>query len=245
MQGWIKLYRELLDKPIWQCSTPEQKTIFITILLLANHKERQWEWQGKPFKCKPGQFITSIPSLVEKCGKNITPQKLRTALNKFEKYGFLTDESTNNGRLITIANWGLYQDIQNEINMQTNRQVTVNQHSSNRQVTSNKNVKNEISNIYSSIIEYLNKKADTRYRSTTKKTQSYINARINEGFKENDFYTVIDKKVEEWQGTDMEKYLRPETLFGTKFESYLNQKNKAEEKNKSIYGISNTERTIL
>ena len=38
-----------------------------------------------------------------------------------------------------------------------------------------------------------------------------------------DFKTVIDKKSLEWMGTEREKYLRPQTLFGTKFESYLNQ----------------------
>ena len=47
---------------------------------------------------------------------------------------------------------------------------------------------------------------------------------MNEGFKEEDFYTVIDKKSAEWlSDSKMSKYLRPETLFGTKFEAYLNQ----------------------
>ncbi|KLU74228.1 conserved phage C-terminal domain-containing protein [Clostridium botulinum] len=78
--------------------------------------------------------------------------------------------------------------------------------------------------IYINIVEYLNKKANTNYRATTKKTKDLINARLTEGFEEKDFYTVIDKKTTEWLGTDMEKYLRPETLFGNKFESYLNQK---------------------
>jgi len=47
---------------------------------------------------------------------------------------------------------------------------------------------------------------------------------VNDGYKLEDFQTVISKKCAEWKGTDMEKYLRPETLFGTKFESYLNAK---------------------
>ena len=46
---------------------------------------------------------------------------------------------------------------------------------------------------------------------------------MEEKFTEEDFYTVIDKKCNEWLGTEMERYLRPQTLFGTKFESYLNQ----------------------
>lgn len=88
----------------------------------------------------------------------------------------------------------------------------------------NTSINNTSINIYSRVIDYLNKKADTRYRSTTKKNKDLIKARINEGFTEDDFIKVIDNKVKEWANTDMQKYLRPETLFGTKFEGYLNQK---------------------
>jgi uncharacterized phage protein (TIGR02220 family) len=74
------------------------------------------------------------------------------------------------------------------------------------------------------IVNHLNEKASKNYKHTSKKTQTLIKARLNEGFKEKDFYTVIDKKTKEWLGTQFENYLRPETLFGTKFEGYLNQK---------------------
>ena len=81
-----------------------------------------------------------------------------------------------------------------------------------------------------SIVDYLNAKADTKYRASTESTARHIRARLNEGFSVDDFYTVIDKKVAEWKGSDMEKYLRPETLFGTKFESYLNAKARSGQK---------------
>ena len=76
------------------------------------------------------------------------------------------------------------------------------------------------------IVGYLNAKLGTRYLPANEKTQRLITARFNENKKYTvaDFKEVIDKKVKEWKGTEMEKYLRPETLFGTKFESYLNQK---------------------
>ena len=80
----------------------------------------------------------------------------------------------------------------------------------------------EKENIYSSVIDYLNQKASTKYKATTAKTKSVIHARVAEGFTLDDFKTVIDKKCAEWIGTDYEKFLRPETLFGTKFEGYLN-----------------------
>lgn len=75
---------------------------------------------------------------------------------------------------------------------------------------------------YAAIIARLNEKADTNYKPGNSKTQTCINARFNEGFTLDDFETVIDKKCDEWIGTDMQKYLRPETLFGPKFENYLN-----------------------
>lgn len=80
---------------------------------------------------------------------------------------------------------------------------------------------NEIENI----IEYLNKTTNSNYRASTKKTQTLIKARLNEKFTIEDFKTVIDNKSKQWLGNkDFEQYLRPETLFGTKFEGYLNEK---------------------
>lgn len=73
------------------------------------------------------------------------------------------------------------------------------------------------------IVDYLNQAAGTSYKPNTPKTVRSIKARMKEGFTVDDFKTVIDKKVSEWAKTDMQKYLRPETLFGTKFEGYLNQ----------------------
>lgn len=77
---------------------------------------------------------------------------------------------------------------------------------------------------YKEIVNYLNMRTNSQYKHTTKKTRELIRARWNEGFRLEDFKTVVDKKCAEWMGdAKMEKYLRPVTLFGTKFESYLNQ----------------------
>ncbi|WP_407383156.1 conserved phage C-terminal domain-containing protein [Ruminococcus sp.] len=72
------------------------------------------------------------------------------------------------------------------------------------------------------IVAYLNDKLGTRYKPATANTKKHISARLNEGYTVSDFRTVIDSKVHEWRGTEYEKYLRPDTLFGAKFESYLN-----------------------
>lgn len=75
------------------------------------------------------------------------------------------------------------------------------------------------------IVEYLNHATGASYRVNTPKTQQMIRARMREGFTVDDFKTVIDKKTKAW-GKDpkMQEFLRPVTLFGTKFESYLNEK---------------------
>lgn len=144
--GWIKLYRCLMDKPIWLNSTPEQKVILITILMLASHVDKEWEWQGNKFTIKPGQFVTSLPKLAEKCGEGISIQNVRTALKRFKKLEFLTDESTATGRLITVENWGIYQGKDDEPNSDANSQLTDSQQTPNRQLTpikNNKNIKND------------------------------------------------------------------------------------------------------
>ena len=109
------------------------------------------------------------------------------------------------------------------------------------QTTNNNSTNNDLTNIdstyidentlsgnptaypYKDVIDYLNQQTGKNYKSTTKKNQTVIRARTDEGFSLDDFKRVIDNKFAEWKGTNMEKYLRPETLFGTKFEGYLNQ----------------------
>lgn len=79
-------------------------------------------------------------------------------------------------------------------------------------------------NIYCQIVNYLNEKANKKFRSNISKTQRLIQARIKEKFTVEDFKKVIDKKVRQWEKDEkMAQYLRPETLFGSKFESYLNE----------------------
>jgi uncharacterized phage protein (TIGR02220 family) len=95
---------------------------------------------------------------------------------------------------------------------------------------------NENVNVIKDIIEYLNNKLGTRYKYTTKDIQIHIKARLREGFKYEDFVCVIDKKYKEWHGTKMEEYLRPITLFSTKFQSYLNQKGETNEVNSGDNG---------
>lgn len=110
---------------------------------MANHKGAEWEWKDEKYIVQPGQFITSINKIVEKSGKGVTIQKVRTALKRFENYGFLTINPSNKNSLITIVNWQLYQSQGNQTNQQPNTQLTCNQQEDNKQLTPNNNVKNQ------------------------------------------------------------------------------------------------------
>ena len=133
--GWLKLHRRLLKKTIWKNSSAEQKVILITLLLMANYEENNWEWQGKNFKCQPGQFITSLKSIRENTGLDISYQNIRTALEKFTRYEFLTYQSTKTGRLISITNWGFYQELDCDSNKDFNNQLTKPSQSPNKELT--------------------------------------------------------------------------------------------------------------
>lgn len=81
---------------------------------------------------------------------------------------------------------------------------------------------------YQEIIQYLNQKANTSYKHTTQAYRRLINGRWKEGFRLDDFKKVIDNKVVDWfEDPNMQKYIRPETLFRpAHFQSYLNEKPK-------------------
>lgn len=81
---------------------------------------------------------------------------------------------------------------------------------------------------YSEIISYLNEKANRGFKNVDA-NKRHIKARWKEGYKLEDFQKVIDNKVLDWTGKTIngqpaEKYLQPSTLFGTKFDNYLNEK---------------------
>jgi len=110
---------------------------------MANHSDNEWEFAGEKYTCKPGQFITSLDGIVEKAGKGISKQNVRTSLKRFEKLEFLTNQSTQQNRLITICNWENYQDKNDGTNIEANRCLTDDQQTTNRGLTTNKNDKNE------------------------------------------------------------------------------------------------------
>lgn len=133
---------------------------------------------------------------------------------------------------------GIYVDVNTPIQkrkegMVKNVKETISSNKSN--TISSNNMSDKPDNAVSEILAYLNEKAGTGYRASSKKTQSLVKARFSEGYNLDDFKTVIDNKVSSWKGTEWEKYLRPETLFSPKFEGYLNEKPRAKAPERQEY----------
>ena len=91
--------------------------------------------------------------------------------------------------------------------------------------------KNNNKELIENIIDYLNEKTNKRFTAKNKQTIRFINARIKDGYNENDFRKVIEIKSAKWLNSSMEDYLRPQTLFSGKMESYLNEKNNKKKTN--------------
>ena len=91
---------------------------------------------------------------------------------------------------------------------------------------------------YSEIVEYLNLKTGKKFKATTKQTKRLIKARFNEGFVLEEFKRVIDNQTQAWlHSPKWSKFLRPETLFGPKFESYLQSRPAKQQQGGGINGV--------
>lgn len=232
---WIKLATDVFDdeKILLIESLPDAYaiiTVWFKLLCLAGKQNNS------------GVFMMGEMPYTDKMLATIFRMKESTvtmALSTFEQFGMI---KIIDG-VITIPNWGKHQTLdrlenrkaymRNYMQGYRQKQEALTSGSAckvNGKVNSKSNVnKADIDKeedidkeIYKYIVEYLNEKAGTKYKPTTAKTKKAIHSRLAEGFTLDDFKAVIDKKCAEWLGTEWERYLRPETLFGTKFEGYLN-----------------------
>ena len=209
MNGWVKIMRQFMD---WEWYGDEYMVkFFIHLLLLANHKDGNW----KGIPVKKGQLITGLNSLSKSA--NMTVQKIRTCLNRLKTTGEITIKTTNKYSIITLCNYGTYQIKKTDSNKPT----------TNKQQTNNNKQEGKEEK---EIIMYLNLRAKKQFKNTDGNVK-IIRARLNEGYSLDDLKKVVNLKSDQWVDTDMEKYLRPETLFNkTKFQGYINEKQKSNER---------------
>ena len=131
---YIKLNRKIIG---WEWFTDSNTAhLFVYCLLKANWKDGKF--QGKDIK--RGSFVTSLEKMKVECGLSI--QQVRTALNKLQSTGEITNNSYTKYRVITVNNYELYQNTNKQDNRQDNKQVTNNQQTNNKQITTIEEVKN-------------------------------------------------------------------------------------------------------
>lgn len=230
MSGVFQIDRGIFENGIWH--NVAEFRVFFYIVGNAVWKD-EGIWYGD-VHVKRGQYLRSYRNLREdlmymdnNAIKYYSLSYIKKIIDKLVTDGRLEKEETKLGTLFTVVNYSKYQGFE-RFNNDNREQRENGARTEQEQNENNKKKDNKVNNIYTPIINHLNEKANKNFRAATKKTQSLINARIKEGFSLDDFKRVIDIKCNQWLGTEMEKYLRPETLFGTKFESYLNEKPKVD-----------------
>lgn len=229
MSGWIKTHRKLTD---WQWITSgNHLKLFLQILLRANYKESTWRKKT----IFPGQILTGRKQLAAWSG--LSEQQVRTCLSDLFATGEITIKTTNNFSIITVCNWETYQgDDAVTTNTSTN-QITNDQPTDNQQITTSKKAnkgkkgkKNTPLKVLSDkesmaveILNHLNEVCSRNFRLSDENFK-LVTSLFKQDYTVEHIQSVIDFKNSEWsENPDMKKYLQPSTLFGKKFDQYLNQ----------------------
>lgn len=109
MAGWIKLYRDITDHWIWQEKPFDKRSAWIDLILMANHKDNKFVFGNELTEVKRGSFITSVRKLCNKWGwSNTKVTSFLQILKNDNMIDFLSDTKKT---VVTIVNYGLYQDI--------------------------------------------------------------------------------------------------------------------------------------
>lgn len=108
MQGWIKLYRKIMDNKMWQEKPFSRGQAWIDLLLMANHDDNTFLFDGRFIDLEKGSFITSEHKLMERWGWS--KSKVRLFLNELQKQQMIVKNSDQKKTTITICNYSVYQD---------------------------------------------------------------------------------------------------------------------------------------
>lgn len=215
---WIKINVSMFDDEKIKIieTMPECDTILIIWLKLLTQAG----------KCNAGGFVMlteNIPYNEEMLASifNRPLNSIRLALSTFKKLEMIE----MNEEKIEITNWGKHQNLDAMDKVREQGKLRAQKH---REEKKKKQEQLEIGTIedeipFKEIVSYLNEQANKNFKPSGVNTRKCIKARWREGFRTVDFKKAIDNKVASWKGTDMDKYLRPDTVFGTKFESYVNE----------------------
>lgn len=111
--GYIKIHRKILDNPVVMKDS-DHLSVWIYLLLHATHKEMNVTFGGKKIILKPGQLITGARAIAKDLKLN--KDKIQRILNEFKSDTQIDTQKNSKGRLITLLNWDLYQNIDTQNN---------------------------------------------------------------------------------------------------------------------------------
>ncbi|XZK31196.1 hypothetical protein ACSXCN_06655 [Clostridium perfringens] len=151
VEGWLKLYRSIQNHWLWEDKPFSRGQAFVDLLLMANHKDNKILFNGELIEIKRGSRITSLRQLSDAWGWSTT--KVKKFLELLEKENMITVKSDNKKTLVTIENYGVYQEVGNteetQEKQQSNTDVTqkkIKKNSKEIQKKTNKNDKERYKN---------------------------------------------------------------------------------------------------
>lgn len=213
MGNFIKIDRKMLEWEWWQDINTSR--LFLFMLLSAYWKDGRY----KGVEIPRGSFPASTADLAK--ATSLTENEIRTAVKHLKSTGEITNRNHGKYTVFTVVKYNEYQE---NYNQNANRMQTVDNQITNTILKEDKNEKKGKNNtLCAAVVDYLNKKSGSNFKPESKSTQRLVNGRVEDGFSLEDFRNVIDTMCEKWKHDEkMCQYLRPQTLFGAKFESYLN-----------------------
>ena len=236
MSGWVKIHRSIQDHWIWE--NPVKLKWWLDLIMMANHQENKILINGELVTIEAGERHTSEDKLSARWG--VSRNTVRKFLALLEKDGMISlKKSRQSGTTYKVLNYNVYQGFSEEKKHQTEQRTEQQKDNAvNNELHINKNEKNEKNEKkkdiveqepdpipYREIVDYLNQKAGKNFKHSAAGNKKVIKARWNEGCKLDQFKRVIDIKCQDWLNDEnMNQYLQPSTLFGNKFDQYLNQR---------------------
>lgn len=145
MNGWIKLYRKIMENPI-VAKDADHLAIWVYLLLNATHEAYPALFKGEKIVLQPGQLLTGRKAISDRLA--ISESKVQRVLDDFKSEHQIEQQTSNKNRLISIVNWDFYQgsEQQSELQMNDKRTTSEQQVNTNKNVKNDKNVKNERNN---------------------------------------------------------------------------------------------------
>src|ERR1039458_9862849 len=105
--GWVRLYRSLMDHPVWTQLSPAVLKVAIHFLLAANYTSDEWYDGARMVAVRAGSFVTSYAKMAAAC--RLSVQQIRDAFDHLERTQFATYVRTHRWTLVTVNNWATYQ----------------------------------------------------------------------------------------------------------------------------------------